>query len=38
VAERGIKVEDDWYLAGDRLRGKSVANFRAEHAIFLLSR
>ena len=38
VAERGIKVEQAWYLSGDRQRGTSVANFRAEHAIFLLSR
>jgi methionine biosynthesis protein MetW len=38
VAERGIKVEQAWYLSGDRQRGDSVANFRAEHAIFLLSR
>jgi methionine biosynthesis protein MetW len=38
VAERGIKVEEAWYLSGDRLTSTSVANFRAEHAIFLLSR
>ena len=38
VEERGIKVENAWYLSGDRLRSTSVANFRAEHAIFLLSR
>ena len=38
VATRGIKVEQAWYLSGDRQRGTSVANFRAEHAIFLLSR
>jgi methionine biosynthesis protein MetW len=38
VAERGIKVEQAWYLSGDRLTSTSVANFRAEHAIFLLSR
>jgi methionine biosynthesis protein MetW len=38
VKERGIKVEDAWYLSGDRLTSTSVANFRAEHAIFLLSR
>jgi methionine biosynthesis protein MetW len=38
VAERGIKVEQAWYLSGDRRRSTSVANFRAEHAIFLLSR
>jgi methionine biosynthesis protein MetW len=38
VEEKGIKVERAWYLSGDRQRGPSVANFRAEHAIFLLSR
>jgi hypothetical protein len=38
VEERGIKVEQAWYLSGDRLTGTTVANFRAEHAIFLLSR
>jgi methionine biosynthesis protein MetW len=38
VAERGIRVERAWYLSGDRLTGASAANFRAEHAIFLLSR
>ena len=38
VAERGIRVEQAWYLSGDRQTGTSVANFRAEHAIYLLSR
>ncbi len=38
VAERGIKVEQAWFLNGDRLTSASAANFRAEHAIFLLSR
>ena len=38
VDERGIRVEQAWFLAGDRLRGAAVANFRAEHAVFLLSR
>ena len=38
VAERGIKVEDAWFLNGDRRIRTSVANFRAEHAVFLLRR
>lgn len=38
VQERGIKVEQAWYLSGDRQRGASAANLRAEQAIFLLSR
>jgi methionine biosynthesis protein MetW len=38
VAERGIKVEDAWFLSGDRRIRTSAANFRAEHAVFLLRR
>ena len=38
VRERDIKVEGCWFLSGDQLTGESVANFRAEHAVFLLSR
>jgi methionine biosynthesis protein MetW len=38
VAERGIKVEEAWFLSGDRRRGAAAANFRAEHAVFLISR
>jgi methionine biosynthesis protein MetW len=38
VAERGIRVEQAWYLSGDRLTSSRAATFRAEHAIFLLSR
>lgn len=38
LAERNIKVEGAWFLAGDTLTGVSAANFRAEHAVFLLSR
>lgn len=38
VADRGIKVEQAWFLTGDRQRGAAAANLRAEHAIFLLSR
>lgn len=38
VRERDIKVEGCWFLSGDRLTGEAVANFRAEHAVFLLSR
>ena len=35
---RGIKVEQAWFLRGDRQCGPAAASFRAEHAIFLLSR
>jgi len=38
VAERGIRVEGAWYLNGDSLISPALANFRAEHAVYLLSR
>jgi len=38
VGERGIAVEGAWYLAGDDLIAPALANWRAEHAVFLLSR
>lgn len=38
VRERGITVEQAWFLSGDRLTSAAAANFRAEHAVFLLRR
>lgn len=38
VKDRGIAVEGAWFLSGDRLTSAAAANFRAEHAVFLLSR
>ena len=38
VAERGIKVEHAWFLSGDQRTSAAAANFRAEHAVFLISR
>ena len=38
VKKRGITVEDAWFLSGDRRRSAAAANFRAEHAVFLLRR
>ena len=38
VAERGIKVEECWFLSGDQRTSAAAANFRAEHAVFLISR
>lgn len=38
VADRGIRVERAWFLAGDKATSPAAANFRAEHAVFLLSR
>lgn len=38
IAERGISVEGEWFLSGDRRTSAAAANFRAEHAVFLLRR
>lgn len=38
VKERGIDVEGAWFLNGDRATTAAAANFRAEHAVFLLHR
>ncbi|SFS04928.1 methionine biosynthesis protein MetW [Sphingomonas jatrophae] len=38
VRERGITVEGAWFLRGAQQRGAAAANFRAEHAVFLLRR
>jgi methionine biosynthesis protein MetW len=38
VAERGIVVEDAWFLTGNRRISSAAANLRAEHAVFLLRR
>jgi len=38
VKERGITVEQAWFLTGSRRRGDAAANLRAEHAVFLLRR
>ena len=36
LKERGITVEDAWFLSGDKLTTSAAANFLAEHAVFLL--
>jgi methionine biosynthesis protein MetW len=36
VSERGVIVENAWFLTGDRVTGAAAANFRAEHAVFLI--
>ncbi len=36
LKQRGIVVEDAWFLSGDRRTSAAAANFRAEHAVFLL--
>jgi methionine biosynthesis protein MetW len=38
IAERGIQVEQAWFLTGDRRISSAAANLRAEHAVFLLRR
>lgn len=37
VAEKGATVEAAWFLAGDQSINPAAANWRAEHAVFLLS-
>lgn len=36
VRERGLTVEGQWFLAGDKKCSALAANFAAEHAVFLL--
>ncbi|WP_298693139.1 methionine biosynthesis protein MetW [uncultured Sphingomonas sp.] len=38
LRERGIETEGAWFLNGDRLTSAAAANFRADHAVFLIRR
>ncbi|MEN9683903.1 MAG: methionine biosynthesis protein MetW [Pseudomonadota bacterium] len=38
VAAKGLTVEGAWFLSGDHTISAAAANWRAEHAVFLLSR
>jgi len=38
IAAKRVKCERAWFFAGDREIGAAAANFRAEHAVFELSR
>jgi methionine biosynthesis protein MetW len=38
VREKGIGVERVWHLSGDRPTSDAAASWRAEHAIFLITR
>lgn len=38
IAERGVKIEGQWFLRGDKRISPGAANLRAQHAVFLLSR
>jgi methionine biosynthesis protein MetW len=38
LAERGVTIENQWFLSGDKRTTAAGANLLAEHAVFLLSR
>jgi len=38
LRERGVRVEDSWFFAAEREIGGAYPNWRAEHAVFRLSR
>ncbi len=38
LSQRAIRTEGAWFLAGDATIAPALANWRAEHAVFLLSR
>jgi len=38
VEAKGYRIEGEWFLSGDRQIGPLAANWRAEHAVFQLSR
>ncbi len=38
LKERGVKVEGRWFFAAEQEIGRAGANWRAEHAVFQLSR
>jgi methionine biosynthesis protein MetW len=38
LVERGIAIEEAWFLSGKKRTGAAAANFRAQHAVFLLRR
>jgi methionine biosynthesis protein MetW len=38
LAERGVRVEGEWFLRGEKAISTMSANLFAEHAVFLLSR
>lgn len=38
LAERGVRVEGSWFFANGREIGGANSNWRAEHAVFMLSR
>ena len=38
LAEKGVRIEEAWFFAGGREIGGTNANWRAEHAVFRISR
>jgi methionine biosynthesis protein MetW len=38
LRERGIRVDGQWFLSGEKRRSAAAANLLADHAVFLLSR
>jgi methionine biosynthesis protein MetW len=38
IAERGIRIEGQWFLRGEKRISAGAANLRAQHAVFLLAR
>ncbi len=38
LTERGVKIEGQWFLSGDKLTTNAGANLFADHGVFLLSR
>jgi methionine biosynthesis protein MetW len=38
LKDRGVVIEGQWFLSGNRPRKKALANLMAEHAVFLLRR
>lgn len=38
VAQKGYRIDGEWFLSGDREASIAAATWRAEHAVFLLSK
>ena len=38
LADKGVKIERSWFFSGDKELGPLGANWRAEYAVYLLSR
>jgi methionine biosynthesis protein MetW len=38
LKSRGVTIEGQWFLSGDKPRSESMANLMAQHAVFLLRR